>query len=394
MAVSTTEPGRPGRLDLRLHLVGQHPDHLLARRARRGAARLRRVGQGRAAVAVRPESGPRGLSRGSAPRGSARHGVNAVPRPGFVIGVDFGGTKVAVASATLLGTIVKHVRFDTEAAHGAEQAVHRAGEACRAIISETEADTHGPCLAAGIVCPGIVLRNRIALAPNVPGWEDLRLQEAMQEELELAAIAVENDVKAAGLAEARWGSLSGCDPAVFLSLGTGVAASVLVGGQVLAGAHGAAGELGYSLCGSAQGRAFAAGRAPLEEFAGGRFIGIRATRMLKRNMTAADAFAATDEAVSELVDGALDELAVHVANMAIILDPQRIAVGGGLMGSAGRVLAALGRQLKSAVPFPPSLVRASFLHDAALRGAIALALDLPAARSEGMAELATGHRRG
>lgn len=320
--------------------------------------------------------------------------MNRVPRPGFVIGVDFGGTKVAAASATLEGEIVRQVRFETEAAHGAEQAVHRAADACRRMMARTEGDTGAACVAAGVVCPGIVLRDRIALAPNVPGWEDLRLQEVMPERLDLAQVAVENDVNAAGLAEARWGALSGFEPAVFLSLGTGIAAAVLVGGRVLAGAHGAAGELGYSLCRKAEGGAFADGRAPLEEFAGGRFIGIRASRMLQRPVTAADAFAAADEEIRELVDSALDELAVHVANMAIILDPERIAVGGGLMGSADRVLASLERRLRSAVPFPPSLVAARFVDDAALRGAIALALDLPAVRLRLAPELASDHARG
>ena len=261
--------------------------------------------------------------------------MRPVPGPGFVIGVDFGGTKVAVASATLRGEIVKQVRFDTDAARGAEQAVCRAGEACRAMMAEMEAEGGGTCFAAGVVCPGIVQRDRIALAPNVPGWEDLALQDVMQEQLGVAAVAVGNDVNAAGLAELRWGALAGADPAVFLSLGTGVAAAVLAGGRVLAGAHGAAGELGYSLCGPAEGRAFADGRAPLEESAGGRFIGARASGLLHRSVSAEDAFAA-----------------------------------------------------------PPSLVCARFLHDAALRGAIALALDLPAARSEAVPELATSPRRG
>ena len=314
--------------------------------------------------------------------------------PGFVIGVDFGGTKIAVASATLRGEIVKQRRLDTEAAHGAEQAVRRAVRACREIIAEMEADAGGSCVAAGVVCPGIVLGDRIALAPNVPGWEDLPLREAMQEGLGLASIAVGNDVKAAGLAELRWGALSGADPAVFLSLGTGVAAAVLVGGHVLGGAHGAAGELGYTLCGAADGRASADGRAPLEEFAGGRFIGIRASQMLHRKVTAAEAFAATDSDVEKLVDGALRELAVHVANMAVIVDPARIAVGGGMMGSADRVLPVLERRLEVAVPFPPSLVRARFLHDAALRGAIALGLELPAARYPSAPQLASGHPTG
>jgi glucokinase len=319
--------------------------------------------------------------------------VSGVTHHGFVIGVDFGGTKVAVAAATLDGEIVRQLRFDTDAAHGATQAVQRAGEACRAVMAATEADTGGACVAAGVVSPGIVLRDHIALAPNVPGWEDLALQEVMQEELGVASIAVGNDVNAAGLAELRWGALRGADPAVFLSLGTGVAAAVLAGGQVLAGAHGAAGELGYTLCGEPEERAFADGRAPLEESAGGRFIGIHASQMLRRSVTAADAFTSADPEVRELVDRALAKLAVHVANMAIILDPERIAVGGGLMGSSDRILAALDRRLRTAVPFPPSLVCARFLDDAALRGAIALALDVRAAQSEPVPELVSGRRR-
>jgi glucokinase len=296
-----------------------------------------------------------------------------VPLP-FVTGVDFGGTKVAVAAATLRGEILAEARLDTEAAHGAEQAVQRAAGAAQAIIARVRRETDGACIAAGIVCPGVVRPDRIALAPNVPGWEDLALEPLMRDELGLERIAVGNDVKAAGLAEVRWGALRDADPALYVNLGTGVAASVLVGGCVLAGAHGAAGEIGYSVC-STEGLGFAEGHAPLEELAGGRFIGIRASRVLGRHATAAEAFAAADGEVRDLVERTLDRLGIHVANMAILLDPERIAVGGGLMGSADRVLAALDAALSRIVPFPPSLVRARFGRDSALRGAIAMALD-------------------
>jgi predicted NBD/HSP70 family sugar kinase len=95
--------------------------------------------------------------------------VTGVAPAGFVIGVDFGRTKVAIAGATPQGEIVKQVRFGTDARHGADQAVRRAGEACRALIAETEAGIGGRCVAAGVVSRGVVLGDRIALAPNVPG---------------------------------------------------------------------------------------------------------------------------------------------------------------------------------------------------------------------------------
>ena len=56
------------------------------------------------------------------------------------------------------------------------------------------------------------------------------------------------------MAELRWGSLRGADPAILLILGTGLAAAIVVGGEVLHGANGAAGEIGYSLRGTASAR--------------------------------------------------------------------------------------------------------------------------------------------
>jgi glucokinase len=67
---------------------------------------------------------------------------------------------------------------------------------------------------------------------------------------------------------------------------------------------------------------------------------------------------------------------MHVANMSLLLNPARIAVGGGMMRSPERVLRPLRERLARAVPFPPELVCARFLQDAAVRGAAALALEL------------------
>jgi glucokinase len=61
--------------------------------------------------------------------------------------------------------------------------------------------------------------------------------------------------------------------------------------------------------------------------------------------------------------------------MAILVDPARIAVGGGLMSQSNLILEALERRLRLGAPFEPELVPAQFIHDGPLRGAIALALD-------------------
>jgi glucokinase len=293
--------------------------------------------------------------------------------PDFVVAIDFGGTKLDVATATLDGRVLATERLQTAAADGAEQAVERALACARGLRDATATATGGRLAAVGAASPGIVLDDRILLAPNVPGWTELALAVRLRDGLGLDAVVCATDVKAATLAEARWGALRDADPGVFLNLGTGLAAGIVTGGRVLHGANGAAGEIGYALRGTGDDRGAATGHAPLEEHAGGRAIGERGGAA-----SAAELFAradAGDSAAERLVHDALDELAVHVANLAVLIDPARIAVGGGLMGSAERVLAALRRRVDQAAPFPPEVVAAHFTHDAALRGAIGLALD-------------------
>ena len=294
----------------------------------------------------------------------------------FVLGLDVGGTKIALATADLGGAILEQARMATEAQQGALHVVQRALAEARRLVARTAAARGGRCLGVGAVSPGVLREDRIDLVPTMPGWERLAIVDLLREGLGLERVAVANDVKAAGEAEARWGSLHGADPALFVSIGTGIAAALIVGGRVVTGAHGAAGEVAYSLRGVRDERGAADGVAPLEEFVSGSAIGQRGSRLLGAELTAGEVFSRseTDLRARFLVDETLAELAVHVANWALLIDPARIAVGGGLMNSADLILPALTHRLRFAVPFPPEIVPARFVHDAALHGAIALAL--------------------
>ncbi len=293
----------------------------------------------------------------------------------FVIGIDFGGTKIALATARPDGRILRTARLETLAPRGARQAVDRAVRAAGSLIAETGSALGGRCLGVGAVCPGIVREESVSFAPNVPGWEDLAMRRELREGLGFETVVCGNDVKAGGAAESRWGALRGADPGIFLSLGTGIAAAVLIGGRVLGGAHGAAGEIGYLLRDASDVAGAASGRAPLEEYASGSGIARRGGELLGGDPSAARLFESTDRRAQTLVSDALDQLAVHVANLAIVVDPERIAVGGGLTASRGRVMAALDARLREAVPYPPELLPAAYPQDSALRGALALILD-------------------
>ena len=290
--------------------------------------------------------------------------------PAHVLALDFGGTKIAVGTVGLDGDLLLAERIETHAERGPDQAILRALEAARRLGERTP----GECVGAGAVSPGIPAEAGVQLSPNLPGWERLALARLLRDGLGMRTVAVANDVNAAALAESRWGALADAEVGLFVSLGTGVKAGIVIGGQVFEGAHGAAGEIGYSLRDAADGAGFADGHAPLEEFVGGRALGERAGALLGQPLSAADLFAHPD-LPADFLDEWIAELSMHVANLAIAIDPARIAMGGGLMANAERILPPLRERVQATVPFPPEIVPARFLHDAALRGAAALAID-------------------
>jgi glucokinase len=215
-------------------------------------------------------------------------------------------------------------------------------------------------------------------------------------------VATGNDVHAAALAEVRWGRLRGIGHGLYVNVGTGLAAAMVIGGRVVTGAHHAAGEIGYARPGplAAAGRVSTtahgdgaacggsgppvlvgtgpAGTGPLglEDLVGGRALGRNASQAAGRTLSAADAFADPDPSVQRIVDEAISEFGRHLANFATLLDPQRIVIGGGLMKAANRILPTLRRWLAEVVPFPPEVLPAQFLTEASLLGAAALAADL------------------
>jgi glucokinase len=283
-----------------------------------------------------------------------------------VLGLDFGGTKIAAAVCDLTGRTLASGVVTSLAEQGAQTSFDHGLQTARDLLASQAAGS--PVAAVGVATFGIPSDDGVALAPAIDGWESLPIGRELAAAFPGVPIRLANDVKAAAAAEVRWGVLAGADPALYLNLGTGLAAAVISDGQVLTGYHGAAGEIGYSLRDRGHLRA---PQTRLEDVVSGRALQQRARR------TAAEVFAAadTDHELDALITDFIDELAFHLVNLAILIDPQRIAVGGGLTRSWARIGPRLGAALRAAVPYPPSLVLGRFPHDAPLLGAVALAVD-------------------
>jgi glucokinase len=291
-----------------------------------------------------------------------------------VLGLDFGGTKIAMAVCEVSGDRLGSATVRSGGELGAQASFERGIGAARDLLA---AEAPGRELAAvGVSTFGIPFDDRVELAPAISGWGTLALGRELRAAFAGAEIRMATDAKAAAHAEARWGALVGYDPAIYLNLGTGLSAAIVLGGHVLTGAHGAAGEIGYNLRAVSDTGTALSSRIPLEDMVSGQALARRGAKGGMR-MTAADVFeAATDNPEFDaLVSDFVTELAFHLVNLAISLDPARIAVGGGMVRSWTRLQPYLQRALSAGVPFPPELVVARFPADAPLIGAVALAID-------------------
>ena len=290
----------------------------------------------------------------------------------LVLGIDFGGTKVALATATVTGEPLRTTRIETRAADGAKEVMRRAIDAAHRLVDATP----GRLVSAGVSTFGVVRDGRVRLAPNVRGWENLPLPALLRDGLGVPEVRIDNDVNAAATAELQWGSLSGTRTGLYVNLGTGTGAALIVDGRVVPGVHGAAGEIGYFLREPAE-PGYADGHAPLEEHTSGSGLAVRGSELLGEKVSAAGLFThAREPAVAGPLEDAGAAIAMAVANLTTFLDPERVVVGGGM---ATAFLPALQATIGRAVPFPPPVQAARFVDDAPLIGAVALAVRAAAA---------------
>lgn len=304
-----------------------------------------------------------------------------------MLALDFGGSKIAAALSGLDGR-VRHQRVvATDAALGAAANLELGLALARSVLDSPAADGGGTTGSAGLelvaaaACTfGIPRDHGVDLSPAIPGWDRLPLRHLLEEAFGLPFVVL-TDVKAAAAAEAASGALAGCSSGIYLNLGTGLAAAIVHDGAVVTGAHGASGEIGYNL--RAAGDVWGAARPGppmLEDVVSG--MGLWNTAQI----SAVDLFERRgDPEADEVIDRFVRELAFHLVNLAIAVDPERIAVGGGIVRAFEVLRGPLAAALEAHVPYPPELVVGAFPDDAPLRGAVQAALRSTAGSADGAA---------
>src|SRR5258708_15264561 len=164
----------------------------------------------------------------------------------LIIGVDIGGTKVAVGLVDSSGKIVTQERRPMVATSGPEPALQAVTAAIASLAGESLAAPGGGINGIGICAPGPLDPHTgvVINPPNLPCWRNFPLAESIRN-LHLVPVRVENDANAAALAEVKWGVARGYHNVFYLCIGTGIGTGIVFDGVIYHGRTGAAGEGGH-----------------------------------------------------------------------------------------------------------------------------------------------------
>lgn len=246
------------------------------------------------------------------------------------IGVDVGGTKVALGLVATDGELRSPSRIENRAAGGTDALLSLIAERCRELAADEGVRALGVAL-----CEVLDLDGEVRSAISIP-WTRQQIIDALSP---IAPVSIEADVRAAALAEALAGAGRGRRSVGYVSVGTGVSACLVLDGVPYAGAHGAAQLLGSTQlsldcphCGTPI-RARA-----LEDVASGPVLVARYNAEAEGSASSGEelfTIAAGGDAVAErIVRRGAEILGAYVALFINIVDPEIVVLGGGL-GSAG-----------------------------------------------------------
>jgi predicted NBD/HSP70 family sugar kinase len=306
-------------------------------------------------------------------------------RYGFVVGIALGATRTQVSLADLRGERLAH-RVMATPALGPDRLLGRLGHWVRDLMRE-EGVAREKLLAAAIGVPGAVDRAKgtvVALAPNLRGWSDVPVTESLGRLLK-TDVVVENDVNLAVLGE-RWrGAAQGHETCAYIHVGTGIGAGVLVEGHLHRGHHFLAGEIGLMCMGPQHVETDFGSRGCLETLAGLAALGARWAGESRgdRRRQVADLFEAAeagDRRALRIVAEAGTLIGIAAANLATVLDPSLIVLGGALVTRGESFLQEIRRVLKRVVPRPPAVVVSQLGGEAALWGCLLEATNLARTR--------------
>jgi glucokinase len=252
-----------------------------------------------------------------------------------LLAIDLGGTKLAIAVFTDDGSIINEDTLPLNNRKGAE-----VGEL---IATQVKKLLHKQKLVGnavssiGVSVPGISYgETGIVWAPNISGWNEYPLLKEIRQHAGNMPVAIESDRSCYILGESWKGAARGCKDAIFVAVGTGIGAGIMVNGTILRGAHGTAGSVGWMAldkpyrstftdCGCFESRGSGAGIAKLAREVLRVSVNYNGALSGNAEITALDIFNAyeqDDVIAKETVSQCIELWGMAIANLVSLFDPR------------------------------------------------------------------------
>ena len=312
--------------------------------------------------------------------------AEAAQKPGCVAAVDIGGTNLRMALTDMSGNILTKWSSSTVGLREPEIVIHRMYEGVKEMLLQIATPSDAlKSIAIGV--PGVTdIDNGIVIATSyLMGWQNVPLRALVEKELKIRA-AVDNDVNLAAIGESWAGAATGVQDFVFLAIGTGIGAGIVLNGRPYHGSRWSAGEIGYMLVPGTTGGPKKNGEpGALEAMIGGEGIRAQWHDLLEKEETSLP----KDLTATEIFDRALDGnaqakivlqrsatmLAHAIYNISLVLNCPLFVLGGsvGMHPALCEATQSILDQLNLCSRF--QLVRSVLGPDAQLRGAIRGALE-------------------
>lgn len=303
----------------------------------------------------------------------------------LTIGIDIGGTKISAGVVDSSGNLIDSSKCSTPA-EGGKDLISSVVNLVKELNKKHEIKGIGISIAALISSD----YGTIVGAPNIANLSKLNFVNEIKEEFKLPII-VENDANAAMWAEFKFGSAKGLNPVMFFIIGTGVGGGLVIDGKLFKGANGIGAEFGH-MCVVPNGLLCGCGaKGCIEQYASGGALIRYANEALLANPDKSEevlsfgegklsgtALTKAAKAGNELALAAFskqaDWLGLACASYSLIIDPQAIIIGGGVVDAGELFLAPVRAAMRKYMPFaeshvPPKIIAAKFGNDAGLIGA-------------------------
>ena len=278
------------------------------------------------------------------------------------IGIDLGGTNIAVGIVNEKGNILAQTSTPTLASRPYTDLVKDMAGCILSVMSETGI-TQDEIESIGIGVPGVADQKDgvVIFCPNL-GWHNVPIRGELQKYIN-KPVLIDNDATVAGLAENYAGVSAGCQSSVFLTLGTGLGGGIIINGRPWSGAHGVGSEIGHMTlavdgvpctCGNdgcverycSATAIIRMARQAVQGYPDSLILKLAEGDPQKINArVVTDAAKAGDPTAVEVFDRFTRYLAITINNIICFLDPEMIVLGGGVSKAGAFLLDKVRAQL-------------------------------------------------